>query len=52
MGDVVRLPVEITCFACEHHCIDWDSASRCALFDEPIESETFAARDCAGFEHI
>jgi hypothetical protein len=36
-----------SCFQCAHYVAE---ASRCALYDEPIESELEAARHCPGFE--
>lgn len=50
MGEVIQLPSQPTCFLCVHHRVGWDSVTHCALFDEPIESELFAARHCSSYE--
>lgn len=47
MCEVIAFPSVRSCFLCAHY--DYDH-SRCRLFDEPIDSELFAARDCAGYE--
>lgn len=43
--NIFKFPTRITCFRCEHY-----GDSYCRLFDERIESEVEAARDCHGFE--
>ncbi len=45
MADVIPFPPVRTCFACVHYV-----ESYCRLFDEAIDSELYAARDCVGFE--
>ena len=51
MADVIDLPERAlleppTCFRCVNYAIEgW-----CRLFDEPIDSELFAARDCEAYE--
>lgn len=45
MADVIDFPVKRTCFLCAHYV-----ESYCRLFDVPIDSEIYAARDCNGFE--
>jgi hypothetical protein len=50
VGEVFLFPERRTCFLCQHHRAGSDSASHCALFDEPIESELFAARHCSSYE--
>lgn len=51
MGDVVPLPVvKRSCFQCEHYEFFPIGPGHCHLFDEAIDSEIYAARDCAGYE--
>lgn len=45
VNNVVPFPFQVTCFHCAHY-----TESYCRLFDEPIESEIEAAKDCNGFE--
>lgn len=45
MGEVIEFPVQRTCFKCEHY-----TENYCQLFDTPIDSELYAAKDCAGYE--
>ena len=47
MGEVIELFPPRTCFACAHYVAE---VSRCFLFDEPIDSELYAAKDCNGYE--
>lgn len=49
MGEVVELPVVRTCFLCRHHS-EAGAVSRCLLYDESIDSELFAARNCSSYE--
>jgi hypothetical protein len=42
---ILAFPTKQTCFRCEHYLDQY-----CRLFDEPIESEIEAAKDCNGFE--
>lgn len=49
MGEVIALPVVRTCFVCEHH-IAAGAVTRCQLFDEPVDSELYAARHCPYYE--
>ena len=42
---IFEFPNLRTCFRCVHY-----TESYCRLFDEQIDSETFAAKDCPGFE--
>jgi hypothetical protein len=44
MGEVRALPRR-TCFSCRHYVLAW-----CGLFQEPIDSELFAARNCVDYE--
>lgn len=48
MGEVVEFPPRRTCFLCVHH--TGEVVSHCQLFDEPIDSEIFAARHCSSYE--
>ena len=50
-ADVIPFPNQRTCFTCEHYAWNAFGNGRCELYDEPIDSEIFAARDCAGYEH-
>lgn len=50
MGEVIHLPIEVSCFQCQHYDFHFLGPGRCQLFDEDIDSEIYAARDCAGFE--
>lgn len=50
MGEVIRFPNVRSCWLCQHQTIDQRSVSYCELFGESIDSEIFAARDCAGYE--
>lgn len=45
IDNVVPLPVLRTCFRCSHYLENY-----CRLFDEQIDSEIYAAKNCAGFE--
>ena len=45
MGDVLDFPQMRTCFLCTHY-----GMSRCELYDEPVQSEIYSARDCPGYE--
>lgn len=36
-----------TCFRCQHYD---EPKTTCLLFDEQIDSELYAARDCPGYE--
>ena len=45
MGEVVEFPQVRTCFLCRNY-----GESRCLLYDEPIESEIFSARNCPGYD--
>lgn len=47
MGEVIEFPGRRSCFTCEHFST---VLSRCFLFDEPVDSEVYAARDCNGYE--
>ena len=47
MGEVIAFPNKRSCFKCEHYVSE---VSRCFLFDEPVDSELYAARDCNGYE--
>ena len=49
-AQVIHLPIEVTCFQCQHYAFNFLGSGRCQLFDEEVDSEIFAARDCAGFE--
>ena len=43
----VVLPIAIkTCFTCQFH-----EGSRCLMFDEEIDSEIHAARDCSAYDY-
>lgn len=45
--NLIHLPVQRTCFRCEHFLT---LESHCRLFDEQIDSEIYAAKDCPGYE--
>jgi hypothetical protein len=47
VGDLIEFPNKRSCFKCEHYASE---VSRCFLFDEQIDSEIFAAKDCNGYE--
>jgi hypothetical protein len=47
---VTQLSVERTCFRCQHYEFRSTGPGHCQLFDEAIDSEIFAARNCAGYE--
>lgn len=47
MGDVIAFPSKRSCFKCAHHSA---VLSRCLLFDEAVDSELYAAKDCNGYE--
>lgn len=52
MGDVVRLPERDllkprSCFLCRHYV---EQSAWCGVFEEPIDSELFAASDCEAYE--
>ena len=49
-AQVIQLPVVRTCFVCVHHTEAGPTPSHCRLFDEPIDSELFAARHCSSYE--
>lgn len=55
-GNVFYLPERPerpqTCFECDHLGIAWGGSSWCLLYDEGIDSEIYAAKDCPGFEPI
>lgn len=51
MGEVIEFPSKRTCFTCQHYAWSAFGNGRCRLFDTEIDSETQAARDCAGYEH-
>lgn len=42
---ILAFPTQQTCFRCQHY-----GDRYCQLFDERIESEIEAAKDCNGFE--
>lgn len=44
-GQVIEFPARRSCFLCAHY-----TESYCQLFDEHIDSEIFAAKDCHGYE--
>lgn len=45
MSQVIPLFPPRTCFACVHYTEGW-----CRQFEEPIDSEIFAATDCDSYE--
>lgn len=46
--DVESSPKPRTCFECQNF-VMVTGTGRCMIFDEPIDSEIVAARDCDGF---
>lgn len=46
-ADVLPFPNRRTCWKCIHYAPE---QNRCLLFDAPIDSEVYAAKDCDGFE--
>lgn len=46
MAEVRALPRR-TCFKCKHYFLSW-----CGLFQEPIDSEIFSAKDCEDYEPV
>lgn len=43
---------DVTCFQCQHYALKAVGSGHCLLYDTAIDSEIFAAQDCAGFERI
>lgn len=54
--NVIYLPIlpprPRTCFDCDHMGVAAHGTSWCLLFDEQIDSELYAAKDCNGFEEV
>lgn len=48
-AQIITFPRKKTCFSCLHYA---EEEGRCQLFDEYIDSEIFAARDCPGYEPL
>ena len=46
-AEILHFPTRRTCFRCRHYA-EW--ATHCLMFDEDIDSEIEAAKDCPAFE--